>query len=34
MGINSTSPYAAFGCKEALFLDAVDLCTQVEAVGV
>ncbi|CAH2407248.1 hypothetical protein MES5069_550212 [Mesorhizobium escarrei] len=34
MGINSTSLYAAFGCKEALFLEAVDLYTPVEAAAV
>ncbi len=34
MGINSPSLYAAFGCKEAPFLEAVDFDTQVEAVAV
>ncbi|WP_437804421.1 TetR/AcrR family transcriptional regulator [Sorangium sp. So ce693] len=30
MGINSPSLYAAFGCKEALFREAVELYTEVE----
>lgn len=34
MGINSPSLYAAFGCKEALFLEAVELYTQVEGTDI
>ncbi|TIU07517.1 MAG: helix-turn-helix transcriptional regulator, partial [Mesorhizobium sp.] len=34
MGINSPSLYAAFGSKEALFLEAVELYTQVEGTDI
>jgi len=34
MGINSPSLYAAFGSKEALFLEAVDLYTRVEGTDI
>jgi AcrR family transcriptional regulator len=34
MGINSPSLYAAFGSKEALFLEATELYTQVEGTGI
>lgn len=34
MGINSPSLYAAFGCKEALFLEAVEFYTQVEGTDI
>jgi AcrR family transcriptional regulator len=34
MGINSPSLYAAFGNKEALFLEATELYTQVEGTGI
>jgi AcrR family transcriptional regulator len=34
MGINSPSLYAAFGCKEALFREAVELCNETEGADV
>lgn len=34
MGINSPSLYAAFGSKEALFLEAIELYTQVEGADI